>query len=66
VPFGVGFDKTWTGALPGRLSANETFAFELLDNTELREALMEEYRPDIYKQPASPGSAHARSAILQA
>jgi type I restriction enzyme, R subunit len=48
--FGVGFDKTWTGALTGRLSANESFAFQLLDNAELREALIEEYRPDIYKR----------------
>jgi len=48
--FGVGFDKTWLGALTGRLSANEKFAFELLDNEELRDALLEEYRPDIYKR----------------
>lgn len=48
--FGVGFDKTWVGALTGRMSANEKFAFELLDNQELRAALLEEYRPDIYKR----------------
>ena len=48
--FGVGFDKTWMGALTGRLSTNEKFAFELLDNDELRSALVEEYRPDIYKR----------------
>ena len=34
--FGVGFDKTWMGALTGRMSANEKFAFQLLDNDELR------------------------------
>ncbi|MEM1332462.1 MAG: ATP-binding protein [Actinomycetota bacterium] len=48
--FSVGFDKTWMGALTGRLSTNEKFAFELLDNSELRAALVEEYRPDIYKR----------------
>ena len=48
--FSVGFDKTWMGALTGRLSTNEQFAFELLDNSELRAALVEEYRPDIYKR----------------
>lgn len=48
--FGVGFDKTWVGALTGRMSANEKFAFELLDNDDLRAALLEEYRPDIYKR----------------
>jgi hypothetical protein len=32
--FGVGFDKTWMSALTGRMSANETFAFQLLDNHE--------------------------------
>ena len=48
--FGVGFDKTWLNALTGRLSTNEKFAFELLDNEDLRAALLEEYRPDIYKR----------------
>ena len=48
--FGVGFDKTWVGALTGRMSANEKFAFELLDNEELRAALLEQYRPDIYQK----------------
>jgi hypothetical protein len=48
--FGVGFDKTWLGALTGRLSTNEKFAFELLDNEELRAALVEQYRPDIYQR----------------
>jgi type I restriction enzyme R subunit len=48
--FGVGFDKTWIGALTGRLSTNEKFAFELLDNSELRAALLEQYRPDIYQR----------------
>jgi len=48
--FGVGFDKTWMGALTGRMSANEKFAFQLLDNDELRGALLDEYRPDIYRR----------------
>jgi type I restriction enzyme, R subunit len=48
--FGVGFDKTWTSALTGRMSANEQFAFQLLDNNDLRAALLEEYRPDIYRR----------------
>ncbi len=48
--FGVGFDKTWISALTKRLATNEEFAFELLDNAELRAALLDEYRPDIYKR----------------
>ena len=48
--FAVGFDNTWVGALTGRMSANEKFAFELLDNDELRSALVAEYLPDIYKR----------------
>ncbi len=32
------------------MSANEKFAFELLDNEELRSALVAEYLPDIYKR----------------
>ena len=48
--FGVGFDNTWTSALTGRMSANEKFAFELLDNEELRSALVAEYLRDIYKK----------------
>ena len=48
--FGVGFDKTWVSALTGRHAANEQFAFQLLDNDELRAALLEEYRPDIYRR----------------
>ncbi len=48
--FGVGFDKNWMKALTGRLTANEDFGYSLLDNPELREALLEEYRPDIYRR----------------
>ncbi len=48
--FSVGFDKTWTGALTGRLSSNEAFAFQLLDNGDLRADLIDAYRPEIYKR----------------
>ena len=48
--FSVGFDATWIKALTDRLSANESFAFELLDNEELREALIAQYLPDIYNK----------------
>ena len=48
--FSVGFDKTWTKALTGRMGANEKFAFELLDNDALRATLVAEYMPDIYKR----------------
>lgn len=48
--FGVGFDKTWINALTGRLGANEDFGFQLLDNDDLRAALLEEYRPDCYRR----------------
>ncbi|MDB4818318.1 putative DNA binding domain-containing protein [Acidimicrobiales bacterium] len=48
--FGVGFDKTWVTALTGRLGTNEKFAFELLDNEDLRAAVVEEYKPDIYRR----------------
>ncbi|HUF98844.1 MAG TPA: DEAD/DEAH box helicase family protein, partial [Ilumatobacter sp.] len=48
--FSVGFDKTWMGALTERLSTNEKFAFQLLDNDDLRGALLDEYRPDIYRR----------------
>ena len=48
VPFG--FDKTWINAPAGRLGANEDFGFQLLDNDDLRAALLEEYRPDIYRR----------------
>ena len=48
--FGVGFDKDWMKALTGRLGANEAFGYQLLDNPDLRAALLEEYRPDIYRR----------------
>ena len=48
--FGVNFDRTWTSALIGRISSNEKFGFELLDNDDLRAALLEQYRPDIYRR----------------
>lgn len=37
-------------ALTGRLSANQDFGYELLDNLDLRAALLEEYRTDIYRR----------------
>ena len=48
--FGVGFDKTWINALTGRLDTNENFGFQLLDKDDLRSALLDEYRPDIYRR----------------
>ena len=42
--FSVGFDTTWTKALTGRMNANEQFAFQLLDNQDLRAAVVEEQR----------------------
>ena len=48
--FGVGFDRNWMKALTGRLTANEDFGYSLLDNSDLRAALLEEYRPDIYRR----------------
>jgi type I restriction enzyme R subunit len=48
--FAVGLDKTWTGALTRRLSSNEDVAFQLLDDDQLRAAVVEEYRPDIYRR----------------
>lgn len=48
--FSVGFDSTWTKALTGRMTANEEFAFQLLDNQDLRAAVVEEYRARIYSR----------------
>ena len=48
--FSVGFDTTWTKALTGRMNANEQFAFQLLDNQDLRAAVVEEYRARIYSR----------------
>ena len=36
--------------MTNRLSANEAFAFQLLDNPELRAAIIERDLPDIYKR----------------
>ena len=60
--FGVGFDKTWLGALIGRLSMNEKLGNELLDNEELRAGLLERYRPDIYQRARVARQRTARSA----
>ncbi len=48
--FAVGFAKLWKRALTGRLSTNEKFAFELLDNDGLRDALLNSYLPGIHQQ----------------
>ena len=36
--------------LTGRLDTNENFGFQLLDKDDLRSALLDEYRPDIYRR----------------
>jgi len=46
--FKVGFDGTYIDAIASRLDRNEKVAFELLDNEELRSALVAEYLPRIY------------------
>ncbi|RMH77112.1 MAG: type I restriction endonuclease subunit R, partial [Actinomyces sp.] len=48
--FAVGFDKTWMRALARRTDANADFGAALLDNDELRAALLDEYRPAIYRR----------------
>ncbi|MEM9034578.1 MAG: type I restriction endonuclease [Actinomycetota bacterium] len=48
--FAVGFDSTWVGAMTGRLDSNQEFAFQLLDNTELRDQLVQQYLPEVYRQ----------------
>jgi type I restriction enzyme R subunit len=46
--FKVGFDSTYIDAIASRLDRNEKVAFELLDNEEIRAALVAEYLPRIY------------------
>jgi type I restriction enzyme R subunit len=46
--FKVGFDETYLGAIASRLDRNEKVAGQLLDNEELRNALVAEYLPRIY------------------
>jgi type I restriction enzyme R subunit len=46
--FKVGFDTTYIDAIASRLDRNEKVAFELLDNEEMRAALVAEYLPRIY------------------
>lgn len=48
--FAVGFDKTWMRALVNRTDANADFGAALLDNEVLRAALLDEYRPAIYRR----------------
>lgn len=46
--FKVGFDTTYLGAIASRLDRNEKVAGQLLDNEDLRSALVAEYLPRIY------------------
>ncbi len=46
--FKVGFDTTYLTAIASRLDRNEKVAGQLLDNDELRDALIAEYLPRIY------------------
>jgi type I restriction enzyme R subunit len=46
--FKVGFDATYLGAIASRLDRNEKVAAQLLDDPELRDALVAEYLPRIY------------------
>jgi type I restriction enzyme R subunit len=46
--FKVGFDETYVAAIASRLDRNEKIAGQLLDNEELRDALVAEYLPRIY------------------
>lgn len=46
--FSVGFDKTWRDGLVDRLGVDEDFGYQLLDDEDLRAALVEQYRPVIY------------------
>lgn len=46
--FKVGFDNTYLGAIASRLDRNEKVAGQLLDDPELRAALVAEYLPRIY------------------
>lgn len=46
--FKVGFDTTYLGAIASRLDRNEKIAAQLLDDPDLRAALVAEYLPRIY------------------
>jgi type I restriction enzyme R subunit len=46
--FKVGFDATYLGAIASRLDRNEKVAAQLLDDEDLRAALVAEYLPTIY------------------
>lgn len=46
--FNVGLDQVWTGKLVDRLKSNEDFAYQLLDQHDLRAALLDAERPGIY------------------
>lgn len=46
--FKVGFDTTYLGAIASRLDRNEKVAGQLLDDDEMRSALVAEYLPRIY------------------
>ena len=46
--FQVGFDTTYLGAIASRLDRNEKVAAQLLDDDELRAAIVAEYLPAIY------------------
>jgi len=46
--FKVGFDATYLGAIASRLDRNEKVAAQLLDDEDLRAALVAEYLPRIY------------------
>lgn len=46
--FAVGFNKTFTSGLVGRMDTNQDFGFALLDNKELLEGLAEGYLPIVY------------------
>lgn len=46
--FKVGFDNTYLSAIASRLDRNEKVAGQLLDDPELRSALVAEYLPRIY------------------
>lgn len=46
--FKVGFDATYLGAIASRLDRNEKVAGQLLDDEDLRAALVAEYLPRIY------------------
>ncbi len=48
--FGVGLEKRYQRAIVDRLSTNEKIAYELLDDPDLQEALLDKDRPGIYAE----------------